>query len=672
MLDKNALPQFDQLTVVGSLPDISEKIQQNREFLNKLLASVDIPSWDNLIAPLEEHEDQLSRLFSPISHLNSVKNERDAREGFQQCLAELSAYHTEVGQNHQLYQYYQMIADSDQFANLSQAQQMTIEQALRDFRLSGVTLDADKQQQYQEIQQQLSQLSSQFENHVLDATAHWVYHTDDVDMLSGLPGSVIAAAEQKAAAKKQTGYCLGIDAPTYMAVVTYADNRELREQFYQAYCTRASDQGPDAGRWDNSDLIKQMVSLRHQLAKLLDFAHYADCSLATKMAQSSDQVIEFLEDLARQAKPLAVKELETLKAFAEEQGCVELSAWDMAYYSEKLSQQQFDINQEKLRDYFPVERVLNGLFGLIEQVFGITVTMRTDIAVWHPDVRFIELSDQQKQLRGGIYIDLYAREHKRGGAWMDDCQTRFKMSSGQLQYPVAYLNANFMPPPPNQVACLTHDDVVTLFHEFGHCLHHVLTQVDVPSVAGIHGVPWDGVELPSQFMENFCWADEVLPMISAHINTGDSLPRQTLSQLQSSRTFQAGMQLLRQIEFSLFDFYLHRDYNPQHPQKVDTLLADIRQRIAVVKPPAYNRFAQAFSHIFAGGYAAGYYSYKWAEVLSADAFARFKQEGVLNQQTGQAFLQTIFECGGSEDLLTLFKKFRGREPQVEALLADLA
>jgi oligopeptidase A len=539
---------------------------------------------------------------------------------------------------------------------------------LRDFHLSGVDLAADKQARYKEISQQLSKLASQFEENLMDATNAWQKVITDVEQLQGLPESALAQAKQSAEAEGKEGWLISLQFPSYLAVMTYADNRELRREHYQAYSTRASDQSPDADKWDNSEAMEQILALRHEKAQLLGFNNYAEYSLATKMADSTDTVVNFLEDLAEKSLGQAQRDLDELRQFAaSEHGLEELQAWDIGYYSEKMRQHFYQLSQEQVKAYFPVSRVLPGLFAIVEKLYGLQISPITEFDSWHPDAHFYQIIDKDQQPRGRFYLDLYARAKKRGGAWMDDCVGRKKTADG-IQHPVAYLVCNFTPPTGDQPALLTHDEVETLFHEFGHGLHHMLTQIDHLGVSGINGVEWDAVELPSQFMENWCWEKEALALISGHYQTGEALPDQLFAKMLAAKNFQAGMMMVRQLEFSLFDFKIHQDYDPAQGGRIYQTLQSIRDRVAVVKPPSFNRFAHSFSHIFAGGYAAGYYSYKWAEVLSADAFSLFEENGIFDRATGEAFLHNVLEQGGSSEAMSLFKNFRGREPKIDALL----
>ncbi|MCO4210048.1 oligopeptidase A [Aeromonas hydrophila] len=669
LLTMDSLPPFSQIQPDQVQPAVTQAIADCKQKISDVLAQRDPHTWDSLIAPLEEVNDRLARIWSPVSHLNSVLNSEALRAAHDACLPLLSEFQTYVGQHEGLYQAYRELAESDDFPLLSGAQRKEIQNTLRDFRLSGIGLPAEAQQRYGEIQARLSELASRFSNNVLDATQGWNKLVTDEAELAGLPQSAQAAARQLAELKGKEGWLFTLDIPSYLPVMMYADNRALRAELYEAFTTRASDQGPNAGKWDNSAIMTELLALRRELAQLLGFANYAELSLATKMADKPEQVVNFLTDLAAKSLPQGKAELEEIRAFAAEQhGQVELAAWDLAYYAEKLKQHKFSISDEQLRPYFPASKVVKGLFEVVKRVFGMKVRERLGIDTWHPDVRFYDIFDAEDELRGSFYLDLYAREHKQGGAWMDVCLGRRYRQDGSLQKPVAYLTCNFNGPVDGKPALFTHNEVVTLFHEFGHGIHHMLTRIDVAGVAGINGVAWDAVELPSQFLENWCWESEALAFISGHHETGEPLPADLLEKMLTARNFQAAMQMLRQLEFALFDFRLHQEFDPASADQIPALLDEVRSQVAVMTPPAFNRFQHSFSHIFAGGYAAGYYSYKWAEVLSADAFSRFEEEGIFNPATGQSFLKNILEKGGSKEPMELFRAFRGREPQVDALL----
>ena len=665
--DLSVLPRFSDIRPEHIQPALEQGITKCKTTIERVLQQ-DSYSWDNLVAPLEEVDDELSRLWSPVSHMNSVLSSDALREAHDACLPLLSDYSTWVGQHRGLFEAYCQIQDSAQFADLSPAQQKVITNAVRDFKLSGVALQDDKKARYGQIKSRLSELASTFSNNVMDATLGWQKHITDKNELAGLPESALGAAQQLAQNKDLPGWLFTLDIPSYLPLMLHGDNRGLREEMYRAFTTRASEQGPNAGKWDNAPLIDETLALRQELAKLMDFANYAQRSLATKMADSPEQVKSFLLDLAKRSLPIAQQDLQELQDFAArvyQQDA--LQAWDLAYYSEKLKEQKYAISDEALRPYFPEKHVVKGLFEVVSRLYGLSIQERHGVQTWHQDVRFFDIKDNAGELRGSFYLDLYAREHKRGGAWMDECRCRRTKLDGTLQAPVAYLSCNFSGPVGDKPALFTHDEVITLFHEFGHGIHHMLTKITVAGVSGINGVAWDAVELPSQFLENWCWQPEALAFISSHYQTGESLPQDLLDKMLAARNFQSAMQMLRQVEFSLFDFTLHEEFVAQQ-SNVQAFLDKVREQVAVVIPPDFNRFQNSFGHIFAGGYAAGYYSYKWAEVLSSDAFSRFEEEGIFNQDTGQDFLQNILEMGGSREPMELFVAFRGREPQVDALL----
>ncbi|BEM40336.1 oligopeptidase A [Serratia marcescens] len=669
LLTPFSLPPFSAIRPEDIVPAVQSALADCRAAVERVVAQPGPFTWDNLCQPLAESDDRLSRIWSPIGHLNSVKNSPELRAAYEQALPLLSEYGTWVGQHEGLYQAYRSLKEGAAFETLSVPQRKAVDNALRDFELSGIGLSADKQQRYGEIVARLSELGSTYSNNVLDATMGWSKLITDEAELSGLPESALAQAQAMAQAKEQDGWLLTLDMPSYLPVLTYADNRVLREEMYRAFATRASDQGPNAGKWDNSEVMAETLALRHELAQLLGFDTYADKSLATKMAESPEQVIGFLSDLAKRARPQAEQELAQLRAFAKQHyGVDELDAWDITYYGEKQKQHLFSISDEQLRPYFPEQRVVEGLFEVVKRIYGITAKERKDVDTWHPDVRFFDLFDADGELRGSFYLDLYARENKRGGAWMDDCVGSLRKADGTLQKPVAYLTCNFNRPLGDQPALFTHNEVTTLFHEFGHGLHHMLTQIDTAGVSGINGVPWDAVELPSQFMENWCWEPEALAFISGHYQSGEPLPKAMLDKLLAAKNYQAALFILRQLEFGLFDFRMHFEYSPEKGAQILPTLAEVKKMVAVVPSPSWGRFPHAFSHIFAGGYAAGYYSYLWAEVLSADAYSRFEEEGIFNAETGKSFLDNILSRGGSEEPMALFKRFRGREPQLDAML----
>lgn len=669
VLTTQDLPSFSQIQPEEILPAVQAALASCRETIEQVVTQPGPFTWENLCQPLTEADDKLSKVWSPISHLNAVKNSAPLREAYEQCLPLLSEYSTWIGQHQGLYRAYCQLRSSEDFAKLTQPQRKAIENTLRDFQLSGISLPPTQQQRYGEIVARLSTLSSRFSNNVLDATMAWSKLITDVEKLQGLPESALAAARELAASKGQQGWLLTLDMPSYLPVMTYCDNSALRQEMYQAFGTRASDQGPHAGKWDNTQIMEEILALRYELAQLLGFVTYADQSLATKMAENPQQVLDFLNDLSYRVHDQAKTELVQLQQFASQHfGVNTLESWDISYYSEQQKQHLYTISDEQLRPYFPEAQVLTGLFTVVERVFGITVAERHGVDVWHPEVRFFDLFAANGEQCGGFYLDLYAREHKRGGAWMDEAMGSLRYADGHRQLPVAYLTCNFNRPLGDQPALFTHDEVTTLFHEFGHGLHHMLTKIDTGGVAGIQGVPWDAVELPSQFLENWCWQPEALTFISGHYQTKQPLPQSMLTKMLAAKNYQAALFIVRQLEFALFDFRLHTEYNPAQGARILEILNEVKKRVTVIPTPSWHRFPHSFSHIFAGGYAAGYYSYLWAEVLSADAFSRFEEEGIFNAETGRAFLDLILSQGGSDEPMVLFKQFRGRAPQLDALL----
>ncbi len=663
------LPPYSAIRPEHVEPAVDTLLREGREALAKLLAEQpETPTWDGLVLALDEQGERLGRAWSPVSHLNAVCNNAELREAYEACLPKLSEYWTELGQNRALFQAYEALANSPAAASFDVAQTTILQNALRDFRLSGIDLPAEEQQRYGAIQMKLSELGSRFSNQLLDATQAWTKHITDEAALDGLPDSAKAQMAQAAAAKELDGWLISLEFPSYYAVMTYANDRALREELYAAYCTRASDQGPNAGKNDNGPVMAEILDLRQELAKLLGFANFSELSLATKMAENNDQVLTFLRDLAQRSKPFAEQDLSELKGYANEQGCADLQSWDVGYYSEKLRERRYSISQEILRAYFPIDKVLSGLFAIVQKLYGIEIAELKGFDTWHPDVRLFEIKENGQHV-GRFFFDLYARANKRGGAWMDGARDKRRTAAGKVVSPVANLVCNFTPAVGDQPALLTHDEVTTLFHEFGHGLHHLLTRVEHAGASGINGVAWDAVELPSQFMENWCWEPEGLALISGHYKTGEALPQDLLEKMLAAKNFQSGLMMARQVEFSLFDFELHATHGDG--RSVLEVLEGIRAEVSVMRPPAYNRFPNSFAHIFAGGYAAGYYSYKWAEVLSADAFSKFEEDGVLNAETGRAFREAILARGGSQAPMVLFVDFRGREPSIDALLRHL-
>jgi oligopeptidase A len=668
LLDQNGLPPFSKIKPEHVKPAIDTLLAESRQLVEHLLQQNSRYSWDNLVEPLDAMDDRISRAWSPVSHMNSVVNSEALRETYNECLPILSEYGTEMGQHEGLYRAYRSIADGDEYQRLDTAQKKVIDNALRDFRLSGIELDQAARDRYKTIQQELSKLTSQYSDNVLDATNAWHKQLTDESLLAGLPESARSLAKQTAEQRDLEGWVFTLEFPSYYPVLTYADNRELREELYSVYVTRASNQGPHAGQRDNTETMEQIMALRHEAAQLLGYDNYAARSLATKMADSTDQVMSFLEDLAERSGSAAQHELEEVRSFARENdNHDDLLAWDIPYYSEKLRQKKYAISQEELKPYFPEPRVVSGLFAIVERLYGLQIEAVEGVDAWHEDVAFYHIRDAAGAVRGEFYLDLYARQHKRGGAWMDECISR-RRSASDLQIPVAYLTCNFSPPIGDRPALFTHDEVITLFHEFGHGLHHMLTQIDYAGVSGISGVAWDAVELPSQFMENWCWEREALDLFSGHFESGEKIPDTLYERMQQAKNFQSAMQMMRQLEFAIFDFRIHRDYDKDKGARIHATLEEVRKQYAVIQPPAFNRFENGFTHIFGGGYAAGYYSYKWAEVLSADAFSAFEESGIFNRETGQQFLECILEQGGSREPMELFVDFRGREPTIDALL----
>lgn len=671
LVDLHALPQFSQVKIDNIVNDVKKAIEKCKQTVDGAVESGEV-SYHNLVELLEQADDELSQMWSPISHMNSVVSADELREAHDACLPLLSEYSTYLGQHEGLYTLYKALQESADYASFTTAQRKVVDNAVRDFTLSGVALSKQKKEKFANIRSELSDLSSSFSNNVMDATLAFSKHITDETLLSGLPDSAKDAAAQAASQKELGGYLFTLDIPSYLPIMMYADNAALREEMYRAYSTRASALDSFNGKFDNSQNIARTLELRYDLAQLLGFDNYSQYSLTTKMAESNEQVIGFLEDLALKSKPQAQKDIAELKAFAKEQfGKDTLQAWDYTYYSEKLKQQKYAVSDEQLRPYFPEDTVISGLFEVVSRLYSLSIVEVQGVDTWHDDVRFFEIREHSAdegtgKLRGSFYLDLYARPKKRGGAWMDECRVKRVTNNGKLQSPVAYLTCNFNGPVGDKPALFTHDEVVTLFHEFGHGIHHMLTQVSVGGVSGINGVAWDAVELPSQFLENWCWEPEALAFISGHYETNEPLPQNLLDKMLAAKNFQSAMQMLRQLEFSLFDFSLHQ--LPADQADAQSVLNQVREKVSVVKAPDFNRFQNSFGHIFAGGYAAGYYSYKWAEVLSSDAFSKFEEEGIFNADTGRSFLENILEKGGSQEPMELFVAFRGREPNIDALL----
>ena len=661
LLDTSALPRFDDVTPDHAQPALRELIAAHRRKLAELLDDPAPKNFTSLIAPLEEMSHELSRVWSPVSHLQSVLEDPAWREAYNASLPLMTEHATELSQNKRLQQAYQQIADTMP-EDATPAMHMLVEQELRDFKLAGVALPEREKARYKELMQELAATQAKFDQNVQDATDAWHFQATDDIQVAGLPAPVLERARQQASELDEDGWWLKLDFPTYHAVVTHGDDRYLREAFYKAWSTRASDEGGNE-QWDNTEVIEKILALRHEAALLVGFKNYAEYSLATKMAAEVGEVLDFLTELAGRARAAAQKELASIQELAG----APLEAWDVTYYLEKLKQKKFSISDDELRKYFPASVAQAGLFDLAAKLYGIVVTERSDVCNWHETVSYYEVKDDEGQILGSFYTDLYARKGKRSGAWMDECVIR-KNLSGDATPPVGYLVCNFSPPDAQGVSLLTHNDVLTLFHEFGHMLHHLLTRVDFPSIAGINGVPWDAVELPSQFMENFAWHHEVLQQASAHHQSGAALPKEVFDRLHRSRHFGEALAMLRQIEFALFDFRIHANYDPSAGGRTLTVLEDVRKDVALINYPSYNRLPHSFAHIFAGGYAAGYYSYKWAEVLAADAFSAFEESGIFDKATAARFREEILEVGGSRDIMEAYVAFRGRKPTLDALL----
>jgi len=663
LLENTELPPFPELEPSHVLPAVRTALEENRRRLQELLAD-ESPTADSLVIPLEEMSHRLSRLWSPVSHLHMVTANADWRQAYGEALPLLTEYATELAQNETLYRRFQDLAErlpADADPGLARL----LEHALRDFRLAGVGLPEDDKRRFREIRQAMAKAATRFEQNLQDSTDAWSLHVEDEARLAGLPAGARQRARTAAEEAGLDGWKFNLDQPTYQAVLTHADDEDLRRTYYEAWMTRASDTGPHDPTHDNAPLIEEILALRHEAAALTGFDNYAEYSLASKMAPGVDEVLEFLSELAERSLPAAKDEVAAVEDFAGRT----IRPWDLAYYSEKLKQERHAISDEELRRYLPAPKVIEGLFRLAGELYGLEIRTREGVPVWHDSVSYYEVRDADGTAVGGFYADLYARTGKRGGAWIDECVVR-KGIGGEKAAPVGYLVCNFAPPHGEEPSLLTHSDVVTLFHEFGHMLHHLLTRVDYPSIAGINGVPWDAVELPSQFMENFAWHYEVLAHASGHVDTGEPLPADMFERLRGSRNFNAGLQMLRQLEFALFDFRLHAEYSPGRGSRAAEILEAVRERVTLVRPPAWNRFANGFAHIFAGGYAAGYYSYKWAEVLAADAFSAFEEAGIFDRGTAQSFRTSILEVGGSRDIMDAFVEFRGRGPSLEALLAS--
>ncbi len=660
------LPRFDAIEPSHAVPALRSLLNDAGSALEKIYEGP--VSWDEVALAEERILCAISNVWAPVSHLHSVADSEEWREAYGEAVMLLTDFHTALDQNPKRAKAWQALADSDEFASLSAPQQQVVNHTLRDFRLSGAYLEDVSQQRFAEIRRRLTELGTAFQQNVQDATDGWSQHFTDATALAGLPENELKQAAARAG--EEGGYTINLEYPSYHAVMTYADDGELRETVYRAYATRASDQGPHAGQWDNSPLILEMLTLRRELAQLLEFDSYADYSLETKMAPTVDATLAFLRSLAEKALPHARRDMRELNEFAASQGAATpLKAWDLAYWSEKLREERFAVSDEELRPYLSLDGCLKGMLDVTNQLFGIEFRANADAPVWHPDVRYYDVVDAEGSKLAGFYIDVYARKGKRGGAWMGSCRDRYRWPS-HSQLPVAFLNCNFPAPTPEQPSLLNHRDLTTLFHEFGHSLHHMLTRIPYPAVGGISGVEWDAVEQPSQFLENWCWEREALDGFARHVSTGESMPSDLLEKLLAARRFQSGMFLVRQLEFALTDLRLHQEFDPDDHGQVARIVSEVRAEVAVVPYPRGNRFLNSFGHLFAGGYAAGYYSYLWAEQLAADAFGRFQEEGIFNAETGEAFRREVLETGGSRPAMDSFVAFRGRQPSIEPLLAS--
>jgi len=664
ILFRDSLPLFDQIKPSHISPAIEGILKEANSLIHSLKVMGGSISWENFVEPIEMVSEKISRAWGQIEHLNAVVNSDDLRKAYNDNLIKLTEFYTNLSQDEALYKKYQSLKDGEIFKSLTPSQKRIIDNVLREFKLGGAELNELEKARFKVIQEKLAKLSTQFEENILDATNEFSIFVGDADDLQGIPEENIKKAQSEAIEDKKEGYKFTLHFPSYLPVMQYAEDRNLREKLYRGYATRASELA--SPKFDNTKLIDEILALRYESAKLLGFNHFTEMSLVTKMAKSNEEVVSFLMDLANKAKPFALKDMEELSAFSKTLGIEKLEAWDIAYVSEKLRQAKYSFSENEVKQYFPEHRVLKGLFKVVETIFKLKI-IKTDAPTWHKDVSFYSIKNDGDELVGQFYFDLYARNHKRGGAWMDEAISRYK-NSFESSHPVAFLTCNFSSPSENKPALFSHDDVITLFHEFGHGLHHMLTKVDEYSISGIKGVEWDAVELPSQFMENFCWEWDVVKHMTEHVDNKSPLPEALFKKMIEAKNFQSGMQTLRQIEFSLFDIRLHTQYSDQNKINSLKLLETIRDEIAVVRPPAWNRFPNSFSHIFAGGYAAGYYSYKWAEVLASDAFSLFEEEGILSSNAGQKFQEEVLSKGGSRPAMESFVAFRGRAPSVDALL----
>jgi oligopeptidase A len=666
LLRDSLLPNFPALRPSQVAAAIDHCLADYRRAVDAVLEDSEATSFDAVVAPLEAAADDLARAFSPVSHLHSVADTPELRSAYLAALEQITAFSAELAQHRGLYERFERVSQRADMASRSAAERAVLNDALRDFRLGGVALEEPARSRFRAISTELARLQAEFEQAVTDASDAWTLHLESAERLAGVPDSALAGMREAAQQRDLPGWLLTLKAPCYLAVMTHATDRELRRTLYTAYQTRASDQGPDGGRFDNSERMAQILDLRHEASSLLGFASAAHRSLATKMAQEPQTVLDFLHDLIDRARPAAETEMADLRSFAAaELGLPDLQSWDVSFAAERLKEHRYQLSDEELKPYFPMPQVLRGLFGLCEELFGLSISECPDVPTWHPDARYYEIREGDR-LRAGFYLDPFARQAKRGGAWMDVCVSRSSFAAERI--PVAYLTCNFAPPTSGKPSLLVFEEVLTLFHEFGHGLHHMLTEVSWPRVGGIGGVEWDAVELPSQFLENFCWERRVLDRIARHVDSGETLPQALYAKLLASRHYHAGLWLVRQLEFALFDFRLHLEHDPDKPARIYQVLEEVRDQVSVMRPPEWARFAHSFGHIFAGGYDAGYYSYLWAEVLSADVFAAFREAGVVDSASGERFRREVLAVGASRPALESFVAFRGREPALEPLL----
>lgn len=669
LLDESSLLNFSDIKAEHFEPALDAVLTANKEAIKNLLKQKTF-TWKNFAHPMEDISVKLNNMWSVVSHLHGVCSTDKIREAYNKCLPKLIDYGIEISQNKKMFTAYEKIHDSENFKQLTIPQKKSITNELRDFKLSGVNLPGPKKRQYKTIQQRISALTTKFDENILDATDKWEKHVTAADVLAGIPAHSLARFKTYAEQKGLSGWLLNIEMPNYITIIRFAENRSLREEVYTAYVTRASDQGPNAKQFDNSKIMTELLKSRHEKSQLLGFENYADYSLATKMAPKNATVINFLKGLAEQTKGFADDEFQELQEYAKYHHNLEkIAVWDVTFVSEQYQKYKYDLSQEDIRPYFMTDNVLTGLFSIVEKIFDIHVIEKMfDVNTWHEDVRCFEIYDANNQAVASFYLDLFARPQKKGGAWMDECRDAHQFSDGNQQKPSTFLICNFSKPSEGEPSLLTHDEVLTLFHEFGHGLHHMLTKINISSVSGINGVPWDAVEFPSQFLENYCWEKQVLDLIGCHYITKEPLPETLYKKLVATKNFHSAMHIIRQLTYALFDFRIYLEFNPEKGNQIQTIINEVRQKLAVIKVPSFDRFQHGFSHIFSGGYAAGYYSYLWAEVLARDAFSPFKHHGIFDKATGKKFLETILAKGGSEEPMELFLSFMGREPKIEALL----